>query len=240
MTIHITKFKAALALVVVALLVPVTAIATHTFSDVPDGRYYTDAVEWAAENEITTGTSATTFSRGDAVTRGQNVTFAYRYDQNIVQPALTELETLFPIARSTGSSVDVEADDGTAELLSVEIEAPAAGIIQLHGYVRVDSEITVPGEAVSCSFSDVPLSSGFDSAPELEIFGQVYYSGDPDEEATYPVSGALTVEAGTHAIYLRASTPKDSYSSAYQMNALFVPLGSNDFVDTSWPVVLSD
>ena len=37
MTIHITKIKAAVALAVVALLVPVTAIATHTFSDVPDG-----------------------------------------------------------------------------------------------------------------------------------------------------------------------------------------------------------
>ena len=240
MTIHITKFKAALALVVVAFLVPVTAIATHTFSDVPDGRYYTDAVEWAAENGITTGTSATTFSPEDAVTRGQNVTFAYRYDQNIVQPALTELETLLPIARSAGSSVNVEPEDGTAELLSVEIEAPAAGIIQLHGYVRVDSEITLSGDPVRCSFSDVPLSSGFDSAPELEIFGEVYFTGGPDEGATCPVSGALTVEAGTHTIYLRATTRKDSYASDYQMNALFVPLGSNDFVDTSWPVVLSD
>ena len=60
----------------------------------PAGRYYTDAVEWAFENGVTTGTSATTFSPEDPVTRGQNVTFAYRYDQNVVQPALDALVTL--------------------------------------------------------------------------------------------------------------------------------------------------
>ena len=96
MTIHITKFKAVVALLVVALLVPATAFATHSFSDVEHGNYYTDAVEWAADNGVTTGTSATTFSPHDAVTRAQNVTFAYRYDQNVVQPALTELAANAP------------------------------------------------------------------------------------------------------------------------------------------------
>ena len=68
--------------------------ASSSFTDVPAGRYYTDAVEWAFENGVTTGTSATTFSPEDPVTRGQNVTFAYRYDQNVVQPALDALDTL--------------------------------------------------------------------------------------------------------------------------------------------------
>ena len=70
------------------------AFASNTFTDVDEGRYYTDAVGWAADNGVTTGTSATTFSPENAVTRAQNVTFAYRYDQNVVQPALTELESL--------------------------------------------------------------------------------------------------------------------------------------------------
>jgi hypothetical protein len=55
-------------------------------------QFHTEAVEWAAENEITTGTSATTFSPDGFVTRGQNVTFAKRYDDNIVQPALANIE----------------------------------------------------------------------------------------------------------------------------------------------------
>ncbi|MBQ2204062.1 MAG: S-layer homology domain-containing protein, partial [Oscillospiraceae bacterium] len=49
------------------------------FVDVPNGAYYTMAVVWAAENNITAGTSATEFSPGATVTRGQTVTFLYRY-----------------------------------------------------------------------------------------------------------------------------------------------------------------
>ena len=79
--------------VAVAVLVPSVVLATHTFADVPDGTYYTAAVEWAGDNGITTGTSATTFSPDDSVTRAQNVTFAHRYDQNVVQPALDGIDT---------------------------------------------------------------------------------------------------------------------------------------------------
>jgi hypothetical protein len=224
MTVHITKFKAALALIFVVLLVPATAIATHTFSDVEDGNYYTDAVEWAADNGITTGTSATTFSPDDDVTRAQNVTFAHRYDQNVVQPALTELESLLPIARSAGSNLDVD-EDGSTTLLSVEIEAPVAGIIQLHGFVRVDTSPSsgVTSGTVFCSFSDGPGAS-----QELMAKAEVWYSGVSTEEVTCPVSGALTVGAGTHTILLVAEGPNSSYFGDYQMNALFVPGGSYD------------
>ena len=235
MTIHITKIKAAVALVVVALLVPVTAIATHTFSDVPDGTYYTDAVAWAANNGVTTGTSATTFSPDQAVTRGQNVTFAYRYDQNVVQPALTDieaaltnLESLLPIARSASSMSMVALDaGGTTELLSVEIEAPVAGIIQLHGFVRVDTDQLSAVEAgtVFCSFYDEP---GLARNPELYPAAEVAYTGEPLEEVTCPVTGALTVEAGTHTIYFGASGPETKEFWEREMNALFVPGGSND------------
>ena len=235
MTIHITKIKAAVALVVVALLVPVTAIATHTFSDVPDGTYYTDAVAWAANNGVTTGTSATTFSPDQAVTRGQNVTFAYRYDQNVVQPALTDieaaltnLESLLPIARSASSMSMVALDaGGTTELLSVEIEAPVAGIIQLHGFVRVDTDQLSAVEAgtVFCSFYDEP---GLARNPELYPAAEVAYTGEPLEEVTCPVTGALTVEAGTHTIYFGASGPETTEFWEREMNALFVPGGSND------------
>ena len=43
--------------------------------------WYADAVAWAAENGITTGTSADKFSPDQTCTRAQIVTFLYRYDQ---------------------------------------------------------------------------------------------------------------------------------------------------------------
>ncbi|MFR1716394.1 MAG: S-layer homology domain-containing protein, partial [Butyricicoccus sp.] len=50
----------------------------NNFTDVPADSYYKDAVQWAVDNNITTGTSATTFAPNAGCTRGQIVTFLYR------------------------------------------------------------------------------------------------------------------------------------------------------------------
>ena len=48
------------------------------FSDVSPQDYFADAVAWAKENDITGGTSATTFSPASTVTRAEAVTFLWR------------------------------------------------------------------------------------------------------------------------------------------------------------------
>ncbi len=48
------------------------------FTDVPSGAYYANAVTWAVNNGVTTGTSATSFSPNANCTRAQVVTFLYR------------------------------------------------------------------------------------------------------------------------------------------------------------------
>ena len=53
--------------------------SANPFKDVKAGLYYTDAVLWAVSKNITNGTSATTFSPDSPCTRGQIVTFLYRY-----------------------------------------------------------------------------------------------------------------------------------------------------------------
>ncbi len=52
--------------------------AISGFSDVAATDYFAVAVDWMAEHAITTGTSPTTFSPADTVTRAQMVTFEYR------------------------------------------------------------------------------------------------------------------------------------------------------------------
>ena len=54
---------------------------TSTFVDVPAGQWYTDAVNWAAANQIVKGTSATTFAPNDSITREQMAAILYRYAQ---------------------------------------------------------------------------------------------------------------------------------------------------------------
>ena len=52
--------------------------AGNPFADVTQAAYYFNAVLWAVENSVTTGTSATTFSPDADCTRAQIVTFLYR------------------------------------------------------------------------------------------------------------------------------------------------------------------
>lgn len=51
------------------------------FADVPAGASYAQAVAWAVEHGITSGTGTTTFSPNDTCTRGQIVTFLHRAAQ---------------------------------------------------------------------------------------------------------------------------------------------------------------
>lgn len=57
---------------------PAPKSTTNPFRDVRSTDYYYDAVLWAVENGITSGTGADTFAPNATVTRGQTVTFLYR------------------------------------------------------------------------------------------------------------------------------------------------------------------
>lgn len=54
------------------------AAGNHGFQDVNGGDYYDNAVQWAKEKNVTSGTTETTFSPNAHCTRGQIVTFLYR------------------------------------------------------------------------------------------------------------------------------------------------------------------
>ena len=65
------------------------ATPSNPFKDVANGVYYFDPVLWAVENNITSGTSETTFSPDLSCTRGQTVTFLWRA-AGCPTPTLTE------------------------------------------------------------------------------------------------------------------------------------------------------
>ncbi len=51
----------------------------HPFTDVPEGRFFSEAVLWAYQNGIVKGVTETTFCPDDSVVREQMVTFLSRY-----------------------------------------------------------------------------------------------------------------------------------------------------------------
>ena len=57
---------------------------SNPFTDVPEGKYYTDAIKWAVQNGITTGKTATSFDPNGNVTRQELAVFMARYAKNIL------------------------------------------------------------------------------------------------------------------------------------------------------------
>ena len=55
-----------------------TASGSANFTDIPANAFYADAVNWAVANNVTNGTSNTTFSPNADCTRAEIVTFLYR------------------------------------------------------------------------------------------------------------------------------------------------------------------
>ena len=66
----------AAALVIAAI--PTALAAGGVFSDVPDGAWYADAVEYVYDNGLMSGTGATTFSPDTATSRAMLATILYR------------------------------------------------------------------------------------------------------------------------------------------------------------------
>ncbi|NYB72958.1 S-layer homology domain-containing protein [Sedimentibacter hydroxybenzoicus DSM 7310] len=56
-----------------------TVSVNSSFSDVPENSYYAVAIAWAAENNITSGTSTDKFSPDDQISREQFAALLYRY-----------------------------------------------------------------------------------------------------------------------------------------------------------------
>ncbi len=61
---------------------PAAATNGNPYTDVPKDQWYYNAVQWAYENKITSGTSKTTFEPNSEVTREQFAKFMYNYAGN--------------------------------------------------------------------------------------------------------------------------------------------------------------
>ena len=96
-----------------------------SFNDVSTGVYYYNAVKWAVENGITSGTSATTFSPNASCTRAQMVTFLWRANGS---PKATGANTFTDVASSAyyAAAVQWAVAEGVTSGTSATTFAPAA------------------------------------------------------------------------------------------------------------------
>ena len=160
------KTKTCSVLLALALLVgvlPVSAMAANTpFADVSAGAYYAEAVDWAVEQSITTGTSDTTFSPENGCTRGQVVTFLWR---RAGKPAVSQ-----PAAFS-----DVSADAYYADAVAWAVEQ---GITNGTGETTFSPDDTCTrGQIVTFLWRYAGKGTAASSGAFRDVSADAYYSG---------------------------------------------------------------
>ena len=99
-----------------------TSRGSNKFTDIPEGHWADKAVGWAVDYGITSGTSDTTFSPNDTLTRAQTVTFLHRYhrDDDAHDPSrgsdtFTDLHPFHWADKAVGWAVDNGITTGTSD-----------------------------------------------------------------------------------------------------------------------------
>ena len=111
------------------------------FTDVAAGSYYENAVIWAAENNVASGTSETTFDPNKAVTREQLAQFLFKYAQYNGLSAVTLAENLSSFA-----------DKDAISAYAVPALQWAVGQNYLNG---TDGKLMPAGTATRCQFAAI-------------------------------------------------------------------------------------
>lgn len=193
MTFTISKTKLAIAITAVVMLIPATALATHVFDDVPDDKFFAAPVEWAFDNGITTGTSATTFHPERSVTRGESVTFLKRYNDNIVEPADEALQDGID---ANATDIATNASD-IAALTANECSGTVTGFRVYDHSAVIDNEDWFVDVQLPC-VAPTPLTS-------LDVNFHVNALASDDDATCTGTAAEPTAPAGKVCLYVSGS-----------------------------------
>ncbi len=132
------------------------AFAAGSFSDVPDGAYYADAVQWAVEKAITKGTGPSTFSPNDTCTRAQMVTFLWRASGS---PTPKETKNPFSDVRSDAyyyTPVLWAVSEGITNGTTAATFSPDKTVTRAEAVTFIWRDDHQPTWVDTCRFTDVP------------------------------------------------------------------------------------
>lgn len=170
-----------------ASLLPVSALASG-FSDVPQGAYYQDAVDWATQNRITSGTGSTTFSPNEICTRAQAVTFLWR---SAGQPDATGSSPFADVAASSyyNEAVQWAVTNGITSGTSAATFEPDAPVTRAQVVTFLYRNAGSPSASGSTSFADVPADAYYADAVRWAVSqditaGTSVNAFSPDESCT--------------------------------------------------------
>ena len=166
--------------VALGLAAPALAASVTDFADVPDSAWYYDYVRIACDNSLISGTSATTFSPAEAMTRGQFVTVLGRFAKaEIADSENTGKFTDVPAEQYYAPYVYWAASKGIVNGLTDTTFGPAESLTREQMVTLLvryaDSyDITIPADSsISLTFADASDISDYaqESIETLKVAG---------------------------------------------------------------------
>ena len=159
------------------------ASAPGVFTDVAPGAEYAQAVAWAVEQGITSGTSETTFSPDEPCTRGQIATFLYRClnEAGEKTPLPEDPEPREAAPQETARPLRTYTGTGRAYSLGLDgSEFTSEGVYE----AEVTVDIYSPYEAV---FTGIGASqtAALKELPEFARVGEYYLLGEEESRQGY-------------------------------------------------------
>ena len=146
---------------------PTPSASSNPFNDVNPGDYYYDAVLWAVESNVTTGTSTTTFSPAGTCTSAQVVTFLWRANAKPAFSVTSSLAHAYPGTYYTDAIAWADSTrllDGTASTFRPDAYSPRSDIVT-YLYRNADSPVVTEKQPAAPSVETftlgmVPMYSG--------------------------------------------------------------------------------
>lgn len=201
---------------------PATSGSTHEFVDIRTG-WQQSPVEWMWENEITTGRSATVFAPDDPVTRGELLTFVWRWQGEPDVAAMLVDGPAVDCLVATGTCADI-FDPG----FEAEIAALAAGrrvtahvhdhrtgcVYELDPGLQLTTASVIKAQILAGVLLDAQdRGVAVSSADESRIEAMMHFSHNspPTSELYVAVGGA----GGMEALDGRFGIPGTSHTAQY-------------------------
>lgn len=181
------------------------------FCDVDPGEYYTAAVAWLAENEITTGISPTAYGAHQSVSRGQMATFLWRL---MGEPSGSGSAPFADVdaGRFYADAVDWLADEGITTGVAPGVFGPDGTVTRAQMGVFLWRLMGEPTAPATTGFADVPSGLWYSEgvawlADEGITTGVAVGVFDPDGAVTRGQMAAFLCRLSNSETYTSSGAP---------------------------------
>ena len=183
---------------------PVVSGVKNPFTDTVKGAWYEDAMLWAVENAITTGATKTTFEPESSCTRGQAVTFLYRY-YHLAEPGYVLMNIPYADFYAAEGTSDVDA------VTSATLNKPRTATLAGGSYHKDPGGTDISGVVYPVYVADMKLLDGLKEVKDADTVTISVTNRGQTTETTF--TGRDTLFENEDYAYYKLSEAPNAYKT---------------------------